>query len=281
MTTLNTDAFSSLPCAAAVSELEKFPDYNPEMSFTANTIIKNQNFFSPEILNHTFITNPKLFIKKMVDTIQETENPLRYKDIDILKLSNVESDSPENWRRIYMATEVLGLTLTQKQAQGIIDAHNHGKPPYDSSHLRQKTKILLDAGLSKDSSSRLIRSGITGGGYKSFRVSDPPEVARRIVHAIQVADAISLRSLPPGVTASGGGGTFRASSPTTTVIARLEVRSDGKGGSIVSETFESQARGIFRMPGAKQMVETATDIIHSIVINPARGYEIARRRLGY
>jgi hypothetical protein len=105
---------------------------------------------------------------------------------------------------------------------------------------------------------------------RSFRVPEPPEQARRVVAGMTVADG-APGGLPPGVVAGRTGpGRFAAASPVAVFDARMEVRSDGRGGSIVTEHKTSFSP----MP----FMAKVADAIHDVATSPQEAYFRARRR---
>jgi hypothetical protein len=104
---------------------------------------------------------------------------------------------------------------------------------------------------------------------RSFRTTDSPDQAWEILRRINLQDA---GPLPPFVEAKKtGAGSFSARGPFgTEVSARMSVRSDGRGGSIITEDFYANSA----MPGMSTMAE----IIHGAAIDPAATYERVKRR---
>jgi hypothetical protein len=91
-----------------------------------------------------------------------------------------------NAQRIAEAEKALGMTLTQTQKDAVIRAHEVGAGTgrgftvnakgeldisgYDATDLRQKAKILQDAGLTQAQRETLMRQGITGAASDSFKL---------------------------------------------------------------------------------------------------------------
>lgn len=106
---------------------------------------------------------------------------------------------------------------------------------------------------------------------RSFRTSDSPARASQVVSNMRVSDAARFGSLPPGVSASRTGpGHFAARSPIASVRADVSVRSDGRGGSIVTETTRS--RSILPCAAA------ATSAIHGAATSVQQAYSRAAAR---
>lgn len=106
---------------------------------------------------------------------------------------------------------------------------------------------------------------------RTFHTNDSPARASEVVRGMTVRDG-SGGSLPPGVSATRTGpGRFEASGPLgSRVSADISVRSDGRGGSYVTET--SRASSFVPLAAA------AANAIHSAATSASNAYWSARSR---
>ena len=108
---------------------------------------------------------------------------------------------------------------------------------------------------------------------RSIRTGDSPARASRVVAGMRSGDALRFGGAPPGVSVSRTGpGSFRGDSPVASVRANISVRSDGRGGSIVTErtTSSSPFPGFGRAAGA----------IHGAATSLGKAYDASSRRTG-
>lgn len=105
---------------------------------------------------------------------------------------------------------------------------------------------------------------------KTFHVNDSPDVARRIVNRMTVDDG-APNGLPPLVVAGRTApGHFNAMSPIAMFDSQFEVRSDGAGGSIVTEKKTAGSPIPF--------FSNVATAIHDVATDPRSAYFRARRR---
>jgi hypothetical protein len=109
---------------------------------------------------------------------------------------------------------------------------------------------------------------------RTFHVNDSPDVARRVVNNMTVEDG-APDGLPPGVIARRTGrGHFNAVSPFAGFDSQFEVRSDGRGGSYVTE-HKMAGNPI---PVVGRIVGGLANVIHDNKTHPQDAYWSARRR---
>lgn len=81
----------------------------------------------------------------------------------ILKISAGLSDS----QRVEAASGIIGKKLTAAEEKAVIDAHKvgegHGYGTYTAAELKEKLRILKEAGIDGEKADKLMRTGITGG----------------------------------------------------------------------------------------------------------------------
>ena len=107
---------------------------------------------------------------------------------------------------------------------------------------------------------------------KTFHTNDDPRTARRVVDDMTVRDG-APNGLPPGVVGvKSGDGHFNAVSPFAGFDSRFEARSDGRGGSYVTEKKTAFSPIPF--------VSTIATAIHDVATNPQDAYYRSRRRGG-
>jgi len=105
---------------------------------------------------------------------------------------------------------------------------------------------------------------------RTFHVSDPVERSRRAVSGMTVRDG-APGGLPPGVVAARtGDGRFNAVSPVAMFDSQFETRSDGRGGSWVTE----HKTAFSPIPGMAYLA----DLIHDVATDPSDAYRRSRSR---
>jgi hypothetical protein len=107
---------------------------------------------------------------------------------------------------------------------------------------------------------------------KTFHTDDDPRTARRVVDGMTVRDG-APGGLPPGVMAGKtGAGHFNAVSPVAGFDSQFETRSDGRGGSWVTERKTAFSPIPF--------MSTVATAIHDAATSPQDAYYRSRRRGG-
>lgn len=106
---------------------------------------------------------------------------------------------------------------------------------------------------------------------RSIRVRLTPHEAQRVVSRMTIKDASTFGMLPPGVWAKKtGAGAFKARTPFATVEAKIQVKPDGRGGSVITET--STARSLF--PG----MALGANMVHGLATSLERAFDKASTR---
>lgn len=106
---------------------------------------------------------------------------------------------------------------------------------------------------------------------RSIRVRLAPRQAQQVVSRMTIKDASTFGMLPPGVWAKKtGAGSFKARTPFAVVEAKIRVKPDGRGGSVITET--STARSLF--PG----MALGANMIHGIATSLERAFDQASTR---
>lgn len=90
---------------------------------------------------------------------------------------------------IERSVEELGSKLTPEQVDRMVEAHRHGKPPYDAAALRQKMRLLTEkpptgAGLTRAQADMLLRKGIMGNASPIPTSALPGELRRELAQLL-------------------------------------------------------------------------------------------------